>query len=191
MLGNDARVKFEMHKCGAYRKFKVKGRRVYLQLGAMTNNPYNGQCPYPINHVAGVLVDVNGKAIDDNATHFFPDGFLTTNVHLLLAAIAGTDAQARVASAIAGSSGVPPAEAGTEAGAGTDADAGTEADVIGNTPKVAVIGTDLGIEPGPLPPPKIDPFNRNEDGEFYVPGFGAQRGDDVIEPSPMASKKSK
>ena len=151
-----------MHKCGAYRKFKVKGRRVYLQLGAMTNNPYNGKCPYPINHVAGVLVDVNGKAIDDNATHFFPDGFLTTNVHLLLAAIAGTDAQARVASAIAGSSGVPPAEAGTEAGAGTEADAGTESP---DTTRVPEAGS-AAITHKPADPPRMVQNSR------YAPQFG-------------------
>jgi hypothetical protein len=71
---------FTPHVAGAYRKAKVSGKEIYLRLGEMTQQNYRGKAFCTRKTVIAVLVDINGNPIDD-AMHFFPDGFLCSNMH--------------------------------------------------------------------------------------------------------------
>ena len=64
------------------------GKEIYLRLGEMTQQDYKGKAFCTRKTVIAVLVDINGNPIDD-AMHFFPDGFLCSNMHQLPDDIAG------------------------------------------------------------------------------------------------------
>ena len=79
---------FTPHVVGAYRKLKISGNEIYLRLGEMTQQNYKGKAFCTRKTVIAVLVDINGNPIDDTM-HFFPDGFLCSNMHQLPDDIAG------------------------------------------------------------------------------------------------------
>jgi hypothetical protein len=79
---------FAAHVAGTYRKVKARGKEMYLRLGETTQQEYKGKSFCTRNIVIAVHVDINGHPIGETM-HFSPDGFLCSNVYLLLDDIAG------------------------------------------------------------------------------------------------------
>jgi len=154
---------FAEHEVGGFRKITAVGSTYFLRLGERTEQTYRGRSPGTRYMVVATRVDIHGAPIDDK-THFVPDGFLRSNVHVLPAAIPGETVKERVGNVL--SAGAGAAEVGKEVGK----------EVVPDTPMVPLIGDDFNNTVfGAVKPPRQQPRNYTPTFASYTPIFGKQR----------------